>query len=99
MKLDDVFESILIIRQSLRPLRLTKWQLTKLFIAQAYRQTSPFVLFLAGSIVLLLGYSLWTFLFVRKLEDRLGLPVVGGSRQHKLDFQQIVEEAVQKVSL
>jgi hypothetical protein len=32
------------------------------------------------------------------VEDRLGLPVVGGSGQHRLDFQQIVEEGARKVS-
>ncbi|KAI9771200.1 MAG: hypothetical protein M1839_002859 [Geoglossum umbratile] len=75
MNFDDAFESFLIIRQSLKPLRLTKWQLSKLFIAQVYRQTSPSVLLPACIIVSLLCYSLW---------------------QHRLDFQQIVEEGARK---
>ena len=95
---DDIFESILIIRQSLKPLRLTRWQLAKLLVAQVCRQTSPSVLLLASTTVLLLGYFLWAFLFSRKVEDHLGLPVVGGSGQHKFDFQQVVEEGARKVS-
>ena len=94
----DAAESILIIRQTLRPLRLTKWQMAKLLGGQVLREVSPTILFLVGVAVSFLGYSLWRLLFRKKPEDQLGLPVVGGSKGHKRDFKEVIEEGARKVS-
>lgn len=95
--LQDIVEQWQIMQQALAPLRLTRWQLTKMFAAQIYRDHPVGALLgISLSVVLLL----WVVSVVtrpKKLEDVLGLPVLGGSRTLKSDFLRIIEEGKQRV--
>nr|A0A7L8UVC5.1 RecName: Full=Cytochrome P450 monooxygenase ffsD; AltName: Full=Cytochalasans biosynthesis cluster protein ffsD [Aspergillus flavipes]QOG08943.1 FfsD [Aspergillus flavipes] len=94
--LQDIVEQWQIMQQALAPLRLTRWQLTKMFAAQVYRDHPVGALLgISLSVVLLL----WVISVVtrpKKLEDVLGLPVLGGSRTLKSDFLRIIEEGKQR---
>lgn len=94
----DILEQITIIRQTLAPLRLTRWQMFKSVMASVYRTMPAFVflIFLSGG--LLLSYFLFRAFTGPKDIEKLGLPILGGSKQHRYDFAQIVEEGRRKVS-
>ncbi|KAL9122670.1 MAG: hypothetical protein Q9187_000775 [Circinaria calcarea] len=93
----DVFEQFAIIRQSLAPVRLTKWQITKFLAAHFLRQLSTLTLVLAASGALIVGlFTVWRFFMQPKTLKQLNLPIVGGSKQHKLDFQQILDQGAAK---
>jgi hypothetical protein len=94
----DIFESIEIIRATLAPLRLTRWQMFKYLVASLFRGMSTL------SLVLLALGSFASVVFVlnsvseRDPVEKLGIPIVGGSKQHKLDFKEAVEEGKKLVS-
>ncbi|KAE8373287.1 cytochrome P450 oxidoreductase GliF [Aspergillus bertholletiae] len=88
----DVLEQIAIIRQTLAPLRLTRWQMLQLMVASIFRDLSWSAIVLLGCSILVTGYLSWRMWMGPSELDRLGLPVLGGSRQHRRDFKQIVEE-------
>ncbi|CAG8960280.1 hypothetical protein HYFRA_00012800 [Hymenoscyphus fraxineus] len=87
----DILEQFTIIRQSLAPLRLSRWQMFKFMIAHVYRETGPVTIFLLSSgLMLLITYTSKAIMARKEME--LAIPVLGGSKQHKLDFKQLVEE-------
>jgi hypothetical protein len=92
-KLDfDILEQISIIRQTLAPLRLTRWEMFQLMVASIFRDLSRSAIVLLGCGILAIVYLAWRTWKRPSEIDRLGLPVLGGSRQHRRDFKQIVEE-------
>ncbi|KAI9708161.1 MAG: hypothetical protein M1820_004115 [Bogoriella megaspora] len=94
--LSDVIEHYQIIRQSFAPLRLTRWQITKLFAAQVHRDfpvMAKLVLVLAA---VLLFWVASVVTRPKKLERLLKLPVISGSRTVRHDFVDIIEEGHQK---
>jgi len=97
--LESLIEQWQIMRQAFAPMRLSRWQLTKLFAAQVNRD-HPIGAKLA---VLLFAVTLfWMVSAVtrpRRLEKELGLPVVNGSRTLKKDFAAVIERGRQMVSL
>lgn len=93
----DLFEQFTIIRQSLAPLRLTKWQMTKSMVAHLVRQLSTLGMILTAIGASIVGMFLWNFFTRPKSLEQLKLPIVGGSYQHKLDFQQTLDEGATKV--
>ena len=92
----DIKEQYLVIRQALAPLRLTRWQITKLLVAQIFRQISRVQLALL-SIPILLSTALVLHYFLRP-KTKLDLPLVGGTKDHTHDFQAVVEEGRRLVS-
>jgi hypothetical protein len=94
----DIIESIQIIRATLAPLRLTRWQMFKYMVTSIFRdmRTFPMILLALGSFVVLAFLLTWAK--GRDPVERIGLPVVGGSKQHKLDFKEAVEEGRRLVS-
>jgi hypothetical protein len=94
----DIIESIRIIRATLAPLRLTRWQMFKYMVASLFRGMHTFsvILLALGSFVFLA--FLLTWVKGRDPIEKVGIPVVGGSKQHKLDFKQAVEEGRKLVS-
>lgn len=94
--LEDVMEQWQIMRQALAPLRLTRWQMTKMFAAQ-FNRDLPVISKLV--VVLAVVAALWVVsVMTRPKTLNLGLPVLGGSRTLKHDFLQIIQEGKQKVA-
>lgn len=94
---EDLVEIWQATQQSLRPLRLTRWQLAKLFAAQINRDY-PISAKLA--ILFIVGLFLYVVSVVtrpRRLGNLLGLPVLSGSRNRKDSLLDIVKEGKQKV--
>lgn len=96
--LESLLEQYRIMRQAFAPLRLSRWQLTKLFAAQVDRDHP-----VAAKIGLVLFLSLvfWVVSSLtrpRRLEKELGLPVISGSRTLEKDFAAVVERGRQMVS-
>jgi hypothetical protein len=94
----DILEQIAIIRQTLAPLRLSRWQMFKFMVAHVYRQSHPVTIVLFFSVILLLVFFILRAFTGEKGIENLGIPIVGGSKQHKLDFKQLVEEGKRLVS-
>ncbi|PWY76063.1 cytochrome P450 oxidoreductase GliF [Aspergillus sclerotioniger CBS 115572] len=88
----DLLEQITIIRQTLAPLQLSRWQLFKLMIASILRSTSTLVLVLSAITALIPVLLVWRLWTGNSELDRLGIPRVGGSKQHRKDFRRLVEE-------
>lgn len=85
------------IQQSLKPLRLTRWQLAKLFAAQVNRD-NPIsaklaILFIVG----LFLYAISVATRPKRLDKVIGLPVLRGSRNRKDSLLNVVKEGKQKV--
>lgn len=95
---EDLREQWQIVRQGLAPLRLTRWQLLKLFAAQIYRDNPILatLLLVSGSAAML--WLIYRLSRPKKLEQVVNLPVLGGSKTLKSDFVQVVEQGKQKVS-
>ncbi|KAI9751189.1 MAG: hypothetical protein M4579_006168 [Chaenotheca gracillima] len=86
----DIKEQFLVMRQALAPLQLSRWQMTKLLVAQIFRQMSTTqLIIIAAPFVLLTAYFL-DALFRRR--PKVDLPLVGGTKDHTNDFQAVVEE-------
>ncbi|KAI9693989.1 MAG: hypothetical protein M1822_003260 [Bathelium mastoideum] len=94
--LNDVLEHWLIIRQSFAPLRLSRWQLTKLFTAQINRDypiMAKVILALAAALVF---WAISVATRPQKLENKLKLPVLRGSRTVRHDFVDLIEDGHRK---
>jgi hypothetical protein len=87
----DLIESYMIIRATLAPLRLTRWQMFKHMLASIMRGVS--ILTLVGLVLIFLGMIVVTLqIFAnRSSVEKLGVPIVGSSRDNKFDFQKAVE--------
>ncbi|PYH42431.1 cytochrome P450 [Aspergillus saccharolyticus JOP 1030-1] len=88
----DIIEQFTIIRQTLAPLQLSRWQLFKLMIASILRSMSTVSLVVSGVTALIPILLVWKFWRGQNELENLGIPLVGGSKQHQKDFKQLVEE-------
>ena len=96
----DLQEQYFILRQSLAPLNLTRWQIFRLLLAQAWRDTPDAVKIGLASLIgvlLLVAVDTWIiqpyFLSVR----RLGVPQLKPGRgKHAWDYKPMLDEAVEK---
>ena len=96
----DLQEQYLILRQSLAPLNLTRWQILRLLLAQAWRDTPDAAKLGLVSVVIvffLVAVDNWIiqpyFLSVR----RLGVPrLKPGRGKHAWDYKPMLDEAVEK---
>ena len=96
--LENTTEQWQIMQHSFAPLRLTRWQLTKMFAAQINRD-HPIAAKLIP--VLAVVFTLWLVSVLtrpRKLEKVFGLPAVGGSGSRQNDFFEIIKEGKRKVT-
>jgi hypothetical protein len=85
-------------RQAFAPMRLSRWQLAKLFAAQIHRDNP--VAAKVGVVLFVVGFF-WIVTVLtrpRRLDKELGLPLIGGSRTLKNDFAAVVERGRQMVS-
>lgn len=99
MIFSELVEQFRVVRQTFKPLRLTRWQLVRLLAAQIWREMTPAAkLSVAAFAILLIGWVV-TWLSRPKSLERLGLPMVGKSKGRKFDFQQVITEAAKKVCL
>jgi len=94
----DILEQITIIRQTLAPLRLTRWQMFKSVVSSVFRKMPTIAFLLSLSVGFAFVYILWKALNRPKDVEKLGMPILGGSKQHRNDFASIVEEGRRKVS-
>lgn len=91
-------ENYLVIKQTFAGLRLTKWQIARLIVAQILRDTSPRMLI--GISIALALFFIWVtrmVFFPSRSLKRLGIPLVGKSKGNKMDFRKMLEDAAIKV--
>jgi hypothetical protein len=96
--ISDILEQFQVIRGSLAPLRLSRWQMTKMFAAHLNRDY-PFVF--KSFVLLWVAFVLWVLSVLtspKRLEKKVKLPVLGGSRTLKHDFLKIIQEGKRLVS-
>ena len=91
----DVKEQWMVMQGALGPLNLSKAQMTRLFLQQLIRE-APWLVLTVGIVVTILGTYSVKSLFGTKA-SKLNLPVLGGSKTLKWDFQDVVEEGARKV--
>lgn len=94
---EDLIEIWQATQKSLKPMRLTRWQLAKLFAAQINRDHPISV---KVTILFIVGLFLYVVSVVTKpkrLNNVLGLPVLRGLRNRKDSLLNIVKEGKQKV--
>ncbi len=92
-------ENVNIIRTTLAPIRLSWWQLTRLLLAQFWRDRGA-----AARITLILLMSLTAAVLLDRLIrpptlEALGIPLGGSSTRTKVDFQTMLEASKSKVIL
>lgn len=86
-----------VIRQTFAPLRLTRWQLTKLVTAQLWRDVTPLARVLIVAVCLLLPIWLASQSLGPKSLRKLGIPLASKSKSRKLDFKEVLEGSAAKV--
>ena len=90
-------ENLGIMRATLAPIRLTRWQLIKLMIAQLWRDAGLVSrIFSLISVVVVIAVLLdrWT---TPKSLQALGIPIGGSSSGSRMDFQTMLENCRSKV--
>ena len=96
-KYSNFVENIGIIRTTIAPIRLSRWQLTKLFLGQIWRDAG----FLTWILLVLLMVTVSALILDRLIRpqslEALGIPVGGSSKGTKMDFQQMLEDCKSKV--
>lgn len=96
--LAPLIEQWQVMRQAFAPLRLSRWQLTKLFAAQINRD---YPVAAKVCVALSLAWVYWIISVLAKpkrLEKQLGIPVVSASKDHSKDFAAVIERGRQMVS-
>ena len=90
-------ENIGIIRETIAPIRLSRWQLTKSFLAELWRDAGLFTRIAS----VLLGVTILAMILDRLIRPKsletLGIPVGGSSSGTKMNFQQMLEDSKAKV--
>ena len=90
-------ENIGIIGSTLAPIRLSRWQLTKLFLAQIWREAG----LLARIVLVLLAVTVSAITLDRLIRPKsletLGIPVGGSSTARRMDFSQVLRDSKAKV--
>lgn len=90
-------ENIGIIRTTIAPIRLSFWQLTKLFMVQVWRDAGLFTRISMVSLTVIIFAVLLDRLIRPRSLETLGIPMGGSSKGTKMDFQQMLEECKFKV--
>ncbi|KAH6650457.1 hypothetical protein F5144DRAFT_46442 [Chaetomium tenue] len=94
-------ESYAVIRLSVAGIRLSRWQLARLVIAQIWREMSMVgACVLIGAVVSVLGW-ITSKLFFRPSTpslEGLGIPLLGKSRAGKFDFRQMMRDCAQQLT-
>ena len=90
-------ENLGIIRSTIAPIRLSRWQLTRLFLAQIWRDASFVTRVLMVVVILTISTILLDRLLRPQSLEALGIPVGGSSKGMKMDFQQMLEHCKLKV--
>ncbi|KAH8168088.1 hypothetical protein CIB48_g167 [Xylaria polymorpha] len=93
--LAPLIEQWQVMRQAFAPLRLSRWQLTKLFAAQINRD---YPVAAKVCVALSLAWVYWIISVLAKpkrLEKQLGIPVVSASKDHSKDFAAVIERGRQ----
>ena len=90
-------ENIGIIGTTIAPIRLSRWQLTKLFLAQIWRDAGLFMRTVSVLLVVTLFAMMLDRLIRPKSLETLGIPVGGSSKGTKMNFQQMLEDSKAKV--
>jgi hypothetical protein len=97
--LEELIEQWQIMRQAFAPMRLSRWQLAKLFAAQVHRDNPVAAKVAVLIFVVGLFWTISVLTRPRRLDKELGLPLIGGSRTLKNDFAAVVERGRQMVSV
>lgn len=94
LTLAELLEHYHVVRQTLAPLRLTRWQITKLLAAQVWRDSG-----LLGRSILMTTIGFLLLVLVSRLTRprslrKLGIPYAAksGSPWFRLDFKQVLED-------
>ena len=90
-------ENIGIIGATIAPIRLSRWQLTKLFLAQIWRDAGLFMRTVSVLLVVTIFAMMLDRLIRPKSLETLGIPVGGSSKGTKMNFQQMLEDSKAKV--
>lgn len=95
-------EQYLVIKQSFAGLRLSRWQIARLLLAQVWRDmTVKAAAYAACAVVLLVGIIIWTCRLVHarapKSIQELGVPLVGQSKGRRMEFRQLIDAAANMV--
>ncbi|KAI1174430.1 cytochrome P450 [Nemania sp. FL0916] len=93
--LESFIEQWQIMRQAFAPMRLSRWQLAKLFAAQINRDYPVAAKVVVALVLAWLYWIVSVLVKPRRLEKELGLPVISGSRTLKKDFAAVVERGRQ----
>ncbi|KAH8723145.1 cytochrome P450 [Phaeosphaeriaceae sp. PMI808] len=93
--LESLIEQWQIMRQAFAPMRLSRWQLAKLFAAQINRDNPTAAKVVAALFITGLFWMISVLTRPKQLEKQLGLPVVSGSRTLKNDFAAVIERGRQ----
>ena len=90
-------ENIGIIRMAIAPIRLSRWQLTKLFLAQIWRDAGLSTRVLSVLLVVTVSVVILDRWMRPKSLETLGIPFGGSSKSTKMNFQQMLEDSKAKV--
>ena len=96
-KYSRLVENIGIIRQTIAPIRLSRWQLTQLFLAELWRDAGLFTRIVSVLLVVTISAMILDRLIRPKSLETLGIPVGGSSSGTKMNFQQMLEDSKAKV--
>jgi gliotoxin biosynthesis cytochrome P450 monooxygenase len=100
LSVTELLEHYHVVRQTFAPLRLTRWQLTKLMAAQLWREASPLAKTVFVTIVTSLLLLVASLFRRRSSLQRLNLPRAVKSRRSGFgltyDFRQVMEDTAKK---
>ena len=96
-KYSRLVENIGIIGATIAPIRLSRWQLTKLFLAQIWREAGCFIRTVSVLLVVTVFAMMLDRLIRPKSLETLRIPVGGSSKGTKMNFQQMLEDSKAKV--
>lgn len=97
LKHSRIVENIGIIRTALAPIRLSRWQLTKLFLAQIWRDAGLWTRILSVLLIVTVSAMILDRLIGATSLEALGIPIGGSSKGTKVNFQQMLEHCKSKV--
>ncbi|KAL8704425.1 MAG: hypothetical protein Q9201_002416 [Fulgogasparrea decipioides] len=78
------------------PIRLSRWQLTKLLLGQFWRDAGFFTRIMSVVLVATVSAMVLDRLIRPESLERLGIPVGGSSKGTKMDFQTVLEDCKSK---
>ena len=96
-KYSRFMENIGIIGSTIAPIRLSRWQLTRLFLAQIWREAGLFTRIVLVLLAVTVSAMILDRLIRPKSLETLGIPVGGSSKGTKMNFQQMLQDSKAKV--